>query len=59
MHKSLLWSVYCLLLQNDFGITALVPAVVQGHTEIVEILVKAGANVNFRTKVRPLMIISH
>ena len=59
MHKSLLWSVYCLLLQDDFGATALVAAVDEGHIEIVEILVKAGANVNFRNKVRPLMTISY
>ena len=47
------------LMQDDFGDTALVAAVDKGHTEIVEILVKAGANVNFRNKVKPLMTISH
>ena len=47
------------LIQNDFGDTALVTAVDKGYTEIVEILVKAGANVNFRNKVRPLMTNSH
>ena len=41
-------------MQDDVGVTALVAAVQRGHTEIVEIFVKAGANVNFRNKVRPL-----
>ena len=46
--------IHCLL-QNDFGNTALVTAVNRGHVHVAEILVKNGANVNYRNKVRALI----
>ena len=46
-------------MQDDFGETALVAAVNKGHTHIADILVKNGANVNYRTKVRALITVSH
>ena len=49
--------LYCLI-QDDFAATALGAAVDNGHVMIVNTLVKAGANVNYRNKVRPLMAIS-
>ena len=39
-------------MQNDFGETALVAAVSEGHLQVAEILVKNGADVNYRNKVR-------
>ena len=42
-------------MQNDFGETALVAAVNEGHLHIAEILVKNGADVNYRNKVRALI----
>ena len=50
--KYLITVIHCLV-QNDFGNTALVAAVVKGHLHIAEILVKNGANVNYRNKVIP------
>ena len=47
------------ILQNDFGETALMAAVDQGHTHIADILVRNGANVNYWDKVRVLITISH
>ena len=44
-----------LIIQNDFGETALVAAVRQGHLHIAEILVENGADVNYRYKVRALI----
>ena len=44
-----------LIIQNDFGETALVVAVRQGHLHIAEILVKNGADVNYRNRVRALI----
>ena len=41
--------------QDDFGETALVAAVGQGHLHVAETLVKNGANVNYRNKVRVLI----
>ena len=49
------WSVYvlfCIVSQDDFGETALIAAIGRGNLHIVAILVKNGANVNYRTKVR-------
>ena len=40
------------IMQDDFGNTPLMTAVHQGHTNIVEILVKQEANVNYQNKVR-------
>ena len=42
-------------MQNDFGDTALVAAVGQGHLYVAEILVKNEADVNYRNKVRVLI----
>ena len=42
-------------MQEDFGDTALMAAVHQGYLHIAEILVKNGADVNFRNKVRALI----
>ena len=42
-------------MQSDFGDTALVGAVNKGHLHVAEILVKNGANVNYRNKVRVLI----
>ena len=50
--KYLITVTHCLV-QNDFGNTALVVAVDEGHLHIAEILVKNGANVNYRNKVIP------
>ena len=46
-------------MQDDVSETALVAAVNKGHTHIIDILVKNGANVNYRTKVRAMIAISH
>ena len=46
------------LLQDDFGETALARVCDLGHTHIVDILVKSGANVNQRTKVRDFSLIA-
>ena len=43
-------------IQDDFGETALVTAVNKGHLHVVEILVKNGADVNYRNKVRALIL---
>ena len=43
------------LIQDDFGETPLVATVNQGHLHVAEILVKNGANVNYRNKVRALI----
>ena len=40
--------------QDDFGETALVTAVNKGHLHVAEILVKNGADVNYRNKVIPV-----
>ena len=45
-------ATFCILIQNDFADTALVAAVDKGHIMIVDILVKAGANMNYKNKVR-------
>ena len=42
--------------QDDFGETALVTAVNKGHLHVAEILVKNGADVNYRNKVRALIL---
>ena len=47
--------VFHCLTQNDFGDTALVAAVDNGHFHVAEILVKNGADVNYRNKVRVLI----
>ena len=47
--------VFPYLVQNDFGETALVTAVVKGHVHVTEILVRNGADVNCRNKVRVLI----
>ena len=41
--------------QDDFRETALVTAVDKGHLHVAEILVKNGADVNYRNKVRALI----
>ena len=46
--------VHCVL-QDDIGETPLVAAVNKGHLQVAEILVKNGANVNYRNKVRALI----
>ena len=46
-------------MQDEFGETALIAAINKGHTDVVENLINAGANVNYRTKVRSLTTISH
>ena len=46
-------------MQNDFGNTPLMAAVQEGHTLIVENLVKNQANVNFQNKVTPLITNSY
>ena len=43
------------IIQDDFGETALVIAVNKGHLHVAEILVKNGADVNYRNKVRALI----
>ena len=48
-----------IIMQDDIGNTPLVAAIHQGHTHIVEVLLKHGANVNYRNKVRPWITISH
>ena len=45
---------YCLV-QDDFRETALVAAVNEGHVHDAEILVKNGADVNYRNKVKALI----
>ena len=47
--------VFPCLVQNDFWDTALVAAVDKGHLHVAEILVKNGADVNYRNKVRALI----
>ena len=47
--------IFPYLVQNDFGETALVTAVVKGHLHVAEILVENGADVNYRNKVRALI----
>ena len=44
--------------QDDFRETALVTAVNKGHFHVAEILVKNGADVNYRNKVRALIPIT-
>ena len=46
-------------MQSEFGETALIAAINQGHTDVVETLIRAGANVNYMTKVRSLTTICH
>ena len=46
---------YLAYVQDDFGETALVAAVGQGHLHVAEILMKNGADVNYRNKVRALI----
>ena len=41
--------------QDDFGETALVTAVNNGHLHVAEILVENGADGNYRNKVRALI----
>ena len=41
--------------QDDFGDTALMAAVNEGHLQVAEILVNNGADVNYRNKVRALI----
>ena len=47
-----------LIMQDDFGDTALMAAVNEGHLHVAEILVKNGADVNYRNKVRALIPIT-
>ena len=47
---------YLAHVQDDFGETALVTAVDHGHLHVAEILVKNGADVNYRNKVRALIL---
>ena len=42
-------------MQDDLRETALVTAVIKGHLHIAEILVKNGADVNYRNKERALI----
>ena len=42
-------------MQDDFGNTALVAAVNEGHLHVAEVLVKNGAYVNYRNKARVLI----
>ena len=46
-----LYELSCLT-QGDLGDTALIAAVGQGHYEVVDVLLRHGANVNLRNKVR-------
>ena len=48
-------ALFILIIQDDIGNTALIAAVDKGHFHIAEILVKNGANVNYRNKVRALI----
>ena len=48
-------TVFHCLVQEDFGDTALVAAVDNGYLHVAEILVKNGADVNYRNKVRVLI----
>ena len=48
-------TVFHSLVQDNFGETALAAAVNKGHLRVAKILVKNGANVNFRNKVRALI----
>ena len=48
-------TVFHCLVQTDFGNTALVAAVDEGHLHVAEILVKNGADINYRNKVRALI----
>ena len=48
-------TVFHYLVQTDFGNTALVAAVDEGYLHVAEILVKNGADVNYRNKVRALI----
>ena len=45
-------SILHLLFQNKFGDTALTRVCYRGHTEIADLLVERGANVNYMDKVR-------
>ena len=45
---------FCLVQDSDFWETALVAAVRQGHLHVAEILVKNGADVNYKNKVIPV-----
>ena len=47
--------IFHYLVQDDFGDTALVMAVNEGHLHVAEILVENGADVNYRNKVRALI----
>ena len=48
-------TVFPYFVQNDFGDTALMTAVYKGHLHVAEILVKNGADVNYRNKVKTLI----
>ena len=48
-----------IVLQDDFGETALIAAVNRHHHKVAEILLNHGANIRLSNKVRPLMAISH
>ena len=51
--------VFHCLVQDDVGDTALMTAVVKGHLHVAEILVKNGADVNYRNKVKTLIPVKH
>ena len=44
--------------KDDFGDTALVAAVDEGHLHVAEILVKNGADMNYRNKVRAFISVT-
>ena len=52
-------NVHYVLVQDDVCNTPLMAAIHKGHTHVVESLVKYGANVNYRNKVRPSITNSH
>ena len=43
-------------MQDEISETALIAAINKGHTDVVETLIQAGANINFRDKVRLFLI---
>ena len=47
-----------LIIQDDFEDTALVAAVNEGNLHVAEILVKNGADVSYRNKVRALITVT-
>ena len=49
----------CALYPMQDGHTALTVTCQGGSAEVAQILIKAGANINYRDKVRSLMTISH